>query len=911
LQSDASYIGVSGVVDAESACNFVIESGKYIEQNFGVDLYGLVDTIGGGGGVSNCTTSDGGSPLSCSGGYAKPSWQAGVKGIPADKLRDVPDVSFFASNGFLGSSYLICVSGGGNACSYSAASEPIAQEVGGTSVASPAMAGVMALINQSVGSSQGNPNAMLYSLAAKQTYASCSAETVKTSSSCVFNDIDTGTNAMACVNGSPECLVIYSGDPAGILRGYGAVVGYDQATGLGSLNVANVVKNWPGGSTAPVVSLSPTSLTFSSTTVGSSSATQKITLTNTGKAALSLSGTGLGISITGTNASSFSQTNTCGTSVAAAASCAISVTFKPTAAGALTAAVSIGDNAYGSPQTVALSGPGTTAAPTATLSAQSLSFGSTAIGATNTAPAIKLTNSGTAPLTITGITFTGTNATSFSQTDTCGTSVAAGAFCSITITFKPTQSGSLTAALSVADNAAGLPQTLALSGTATGASPVVSLSPPSLTFASTAIGVAAATQKVTLTNTGNAALSLSGAGLGISITGVNVTSYTQTNTCGKSVAASASCIITVTFKPAASGTLTASVNVADNASGSPQKVALHGTGAGADAVASLSAASLTFGPTAVGVPAATQKITLSNTGGTALSLNGTGQGILLGGTNKSSFSQTNTCGTSVAAGSSCSITVTFTPAAVGALTASISITDNATGSPQKVSLSGTGALPTATLSPTALTFASTTIGTAAVTQKVTLTNTGSVPLNLNGTGHGVTISGTNITSFSQTNTCGTSVAAGASCTVTVTFKPAASGALTAFVHVADNASNSPQKTTLAGTGAAATAALSPASLTYAATKSGTAAPSQVVTLTNKGKTALSLNGTGLGVSISGPNATSFSQTNTCGSSLAAGASCTITVTFKPLAPGGKSAVLNVAENGAPSHFAVTLSGAGQ
>jgi len=492
LASDAVYIGVSGVVDAESACNFVIESGQYIQTNFGVDLAPLVDTIGGGGGASNCTVSLSANPESCTGYYGKPAWQTGVLGIPADGARDVPDVSFFASNGFLGSSYLICVAEAGSACTYSATEEPTAQEVGGTSVSSPAMAGVMALINQRSGSSQGNPNTVLYELAARESYTKCSAETVKaTSTSCIFNDIDTGTNAMACVNPeiqeSPNCAVKYAGDPAGILTGFSAGAGYDQATGLGSLNVANAVNSWP--SIAPYTAFSATELTFASTSEGFASASQVVTLKNSGKAALSLSGTGLGITITGTNASSFTQTNTCGTTVAAGASCPVTVVFKPAAIGALKASLSFADNAFGSPQLVTLSGTGITPAPVAKLSAQSLSFGSTSVGSTNTAPSITLTNSGTAALVFAGISFVGTNASAFTETNTCGSSLAIGKSCGIVISFKPTAAGTLTATMDLKDNEAGSPQTLALSGVAV--APSVKRS------------TIRSPQKITLTGTGN------------------------------------------------------------------------------------------------------------------------------------------------------------------------------------------------------------------------------------------------------------------------------------------------------------------------------------------------------------------------------------------------------------------------
>ena len=570
LEADAAFVGVSGVVDAESACNFVVNDWSTIDTNYQVNLAGLVDTIGGGGGESLCIVSDGTDPSTCSAGYAKPAWQAGVQGIPSDGHRDVPDVSFFASNGFLGSSYLICVSGGGNACTYSATSEPTAQEVGGTSVASPAMAGIMALINQKSGASQGNPNSVLYAMAAKQTYTHCSAETAKTSSSCVFNDIDSGTNAMPCLSGSLNCNTLYANDAAGILPGYSAGVGYDLATGLGSLNVANVVNNWPA--VAPFVTLSATSLTFASTTKGYSSATQAITLKNTGKAALSLSGSGHGISIGGTNASSFTQTNTCGTSVAAAGSCTITVTFKPAAIGALKATVDVADNTYGSPQTVLLSGTGVAPAPAVTVSANSLSFSRLAVGSSNTAPNITLTNSGTGTLSLTNIAITGGNASSFSQTNTCGSSVAAGATCNIAITFKPVAVGSLTAALKFTDNASGSPQAVALSGA--GAISPPSLSASSLSFGSVKVGSTSTSQSVTMTNTGAAALAIKSIG----VTGTNASSFVVANSCGTSLAAKGSCTIHGHFAPAVKGALSAAFTITDNASNSPQSIELSGTG---------------------------------------------------------------------------------------------------------------------------------------------------------------------------------------------------------------------------------------------------------------------------------------------------------------------------------------------
>lgn len=692
LQSVADSNGLNTPSDGEEACNFII---YYYENSSDSSLNSLVDTVGGAGGRSTCTTNSTTStsttidPSSCKGGYAKPTWQAGVTGIPSSDVRLLPDVSFFASNGFMGSAYLICESPGNAACTYSDTSEPTAQEVGGTSASSPAMAGVMALINQAAGAPQGNPNAELYSLAAKQDYASCSAESVKSSSSCYFNDIDTSTNSQPCDWGliegnSPNCQVInsYEGidDTVGTLEGYSAGRGFDLATGLGSLNVANVVNAWPA-STVPAVTLSAASLTFTGTQKGIASGAKTITLKNSGHGALALNGTGQGIKITGTDATSFSETNTCGASVAIGASCNINVVFKPAATGTLTASLGIADNAFGSPQTVSLTGLGTAAA--VTLSATGLTFPSTAVGGSASSQ-VDLSNTGTAALSLSGtglgISIDGTDPKSFAETNNCGTSLGIGKKCIITVTFKPAVPGALAATLSIADNAPGSPQKISLSGK--GAGPYVRLSHTSLVFAATEVG-AASKQTVTLANSGTSTLTVSG----ITIIGSNPNSFQETNNCGGSVSAGKSCNITVTFKPTKTGSLSADVSISDGVSGSPQKIPLTGTGAGP--VVSLSASSLTFPSTTVGVTAPKQSLTLTNKGNAKLGKTGAAF-ISITGTNPLSFSETNSCGTGLAPGGKCTISVTFKPGKAGALTAYVTFTDNAAPAIQEVKLTGTG-----------------------------------------------------------------------------------------------------------------------------------------------------------------------------------------------------------------------------
>jgi hypothetical protein len=203
----------------------------------------FVTTGGGSGGPSNCVASTVvGNQIICQSGYAKPAWQTGA-GVPNDGVRDLPDVSLFASDGFVGNFYVFCqgditASGG---CDLNA---PYADfgGVGGTSVSSPAMAGIMALVNQMTGSRQGNPNYILYKLAAQMPTA--------------FNDVTAGTIRVPCQSGSLDCTTTTSADHYGIINGYDAGIGYDLATGLGSINANNLVMNWSS------VTFNPTTTTL-------------------------------------------------------------------------------------------------------------------------------------------------------------------------------------------------------------------------------------------------------------------------------------------------------------------------------------------------------------------------------------------------------------------------------------------------------------------------------------------------------------------------------------------------------------------------------------------------------------------------------------------------------------------------
>src|SRR5208282_3469046 len=157
------------------------------------------------------------------------------------------------------------------------------------------------------------------------------------------------------------------------------------------------------------------------------------------------------------------------------------------------------------------------------------------------------------------------------------------------------------------------------------------------------------------------------------------------------------------------------------------------------------------------------------------------------------FAQTNNCGISVAAGGNCIVSVTFTPSAMGARGGSLWINDDASDSPQLITLSGTAIAPAVTLSSTALTFANQVLGTTSPAQTVTLGNTGNEDLSVSS----IVASG----DFAQTNNCGSSMPADDNCTVSVTFTPTTTGARSGSITITDNAAGSPQQTVgLSGSG---------------------------------------------------------------------------------------------------------------
>ncbi|HEV1993835.1 MAG TPA: protease pro-enzyme activation domain-containing protein, partial [Candidatus Acidoferrum sp.] len=289
----------------------------YGPSGFCNDLFGslFLTTVAGGGGPSGCAT---GTPStsgvvsgSCQ-GWAKPSWQS-ILGNPNDGVRDTPDISLFAADGLWSHFYVFCWSNtakGGAACTGNPPSSW--SGAGGTSFASPIMAGIQALVNQKTGARQGNPNPVYYQLAAAEYgssgSSSCNSNNGNTvSAACIFYDVTLGDMDVDCV-GSNNCFLdsstegVLSTSNSSYQPAYGTNTGWDFATGIGSVNAANLVNNWPASTPPTLTTISPSSgqqgqtinnITLTGTNLSSSTITalNGITVSNTTSTATQVTAT--------------------------------------------------------------------------------------------------------------------------------------------------------------------------------------------------------------------------------------------------------------------------------------------------------------------------------------------------------------------------------------------------------------------------------------------------------------------------------------------------------------------------------------------------------------------------------------------------------------------------------------------
>jgi hypothetical protein len=841
------------------------------------------DLVAGGGGPSSCINPSGAFPnITCSGGYAKPSWQSGT-GVPSDGVRDVPDLSLFSGNGFNASFYVICQSdanpteeGASTSCDLNSPYLDF-QGVGGTSGSAQVFAGIMALVNQAHGR-QGNANYVLYPLAAQGGNTCVSGAAAVSNTSCIFYDVTTGTNSVICQGGSPSCSntntasgqygIMVSGSPAS--AAYPASSGYDLATGLGSVNVANLVNKWTssfapstttlalstnpvtnpitlthgqpinftinvtsgsgtpagdvsliaqtGGSSSNVTGIGP--FTLSGGSVSNSTnmlpgGTYNVTAHYPGNGTFAASDSSPGIQVTVGKESSLTQIQLVTLSATGSQPPEVSPALRltPIHPATLSATAPPGYSAtttpYGSSYFLRMNVTNSSGQPCASATTGLISYPCPS-GALSVSPAP--TEQNPPPGTIPGsyilnsqgyaedqpiqqlpgvYNFVASYAGDNSYTASTSPTVP------ITITQAPTTTTinlsslflaspvPVTVYINTQSNGVGPTGTVqfmsngaSLGGGSVGGNPYLpsrkwfatgemssslALPPGPSSVVAQYSGdtnyAASNSAAVTITVT-DFSLSANPSPVTISAPGqagnstISVTpQYGFDGTVNLSVASGCPTGATCTFSPsslnvggASAGTSTLTITTTAPSSAPPalpQRVppgvrmpvgllwwlagslalamllgssalrrrpaallfatallvvglwaACGGGGASAPPppqapIASLSTTSLTFSQQNVGSTSAAQSVTLTNTGNATLSITSIG----LAGTNSGDFSQTNTCGSSVTAGANCSISVNFTPTATGSRNASVPITDNASGSPQTISLSGTGVQP--------------------------------------------------------------------------------------------------------------------------------------------------------------------------------------------------------------------------
>lgn len=600
-----------------------------------------------------------------------------------------------------------------------------------------------------------------------------------------------------------------------------------------------------------VASISPASLAFVAQQTGTTSAVRTATVTNIGTAPLQFSGVGMA-----TGAADFAQSNNCAV-VAVGGTCTVNISFTPSADGSRNGIVGLSHDG-GGVAAITLSGEGRMSS--ATLAQPS--FSTTTVGASSTGVAT-LTNTGIGPLNVTSPTSASVTGAGYAFVGTtCAGSLQANQSCATTVRFSPSSTGSHSGSLAVGTSAG----TKSAGFSASAVQGVVSTSSTSVAFASTQVGATSATRAVTLTNTGNATMTFSGVGIA---TGAQ--DFGQSNNCA-TLEVNASCTITVSFTPSASGARSGSIGLAHNGTGVTY---IDLNGAGQMASASLSAPN--FPATPVGSSSVASAV-LSNTGVGNLSV--TLPAVMAVGSSPAFTYQSGytNCPAQLAPGANCNIGVRFAPTSSSSTSATLVV---ATGAGEQSAVMGsTGIQGVAAVSPSSVAFAAQQVGTLSAARTITVTNTGTHTLQFSGVG---IAEGT--ANFGQSNDCA-SVPVNGTCRIVVTYTPSVAGPHTGSVAMTHNGGGV-VTVSLSGTGQAASATFS--------------APAFPTTAINSTSTAhATLTNTGVGpLAVTVPTASSVSGTDysfvstTCGGSLAPNANCLVQVRFQPTSTAARDGSLTM------------------
>ncbi|MGA9721587.1 MAG: choice-of-anchor D domain-containing protein, partial [Candidatus Binatus sp.] len=519
---------------------------------------------------------------------------------------------------------------------------------------------------------------------------------------------------------------------------------------------------------------------------------------------------------TATETATATQTATATETATATQTATATATPTPTATGTATGTETA--TATATPTATATATSTETATPTATatatgnltISPTSLTFTNQEVGTSSTAKNVTLTNPNSSSLQIDSVTPSGDFSVS---SDGCsGMDLASKGHCVVSVVFTPSQTGTRTGDLMITDAASNSPQTVSLTGQGILVKPT--FSPAAVNFGNQALEVASAARTVTLTNPNKVSLSVT------SVTASGDYTTTDDNCSGTQVAAGGTCTVGVVFTPSETGTRTGDLTYTDAAVNSPQEVALTGTGI--ILKPTFSPASLAFGDQQVDVASAAKTITLTNPNKVALSVSSVAT--------SGAFSITNDMcsGTQVAAGSTCTFGVIFTPTQTGSTTGKVVVTDDAYITTQSINLSGVGYLATPTVSPTSEAFGRVQVSTVSAPKTVTLSNSNAVAVTF-------TSIATSGPFAITTNSCGSSVPANSTCQVSVTFNPTTDSNTngtteTGKLTFTDNAQRPTQTVSLSGI-AFGTPSVTPTATPTATTATVTPTPTVSATAT--------------------------------------------------------------------------------
>jgi hypothetical protein len=587
------------------------------------------------------------------------------------------------------------------------------------------------------------------------------------------------------------------------------------------------------------------------------------------------------------------SSTTCGATLAAKSSCEVFVTFTPKSAGpAPVSSITLATSGTNSPVSVNLTGTGV---PPSALSVSSINFGSVAVGATSSAHAVTLTNNETTPISV--ATLTGPAPFAVSST-TCGSSLAASASCTFSMTMKPTAAGAVSKSLAVITGALNSPQAISLIGTGY---TLASLSTATLNLGNVVVGTTSPIQSLELIN---------GASTSITINSITVPApYTKASTtCGSTLAAGAQCVISVTLKPTAVGAVPlTSLTVSTSASSTALTAALTGIGI---APAVVIPTSVNFGNVVVGTTSALSVVKVTNEQLISLTINS----LSVTAGSPYAIDPSSTCLTpTLAAGASCTVALKLSPSVAGNQVAgALTIGTNAVANPPAVPLTGVGVAAVA-LSPASINFGNGVVGVKTGTKAFTISNNETSALTLTG----ALFNGPFVLNTGSTTTCpmaggslSGSLAAGHACNIGVDFVPTTVGATTGGqITVLNSAANSPQIGGLSGTGALAVS-ISPAPVNFSNVVLGKASAVTNVTVSNAQLVALHFSG----ISTVAPFAVVAPTSGTqcvVGTPLAVGASCAIGLTLTPASVGATPAIsLTLADDAPTSPQTVSLTGTG-